>query len=92
MTMPQTARAKPFVSPDLIRLSPRSQPVSLSDRSGLGSRRMNAYLLRHYQQVSEETGGGRGFVSFVPIVVTRTVPSSESGYEKVDKENNSDLR
>jgi len=92
VTMPETAMAKPFVSPNLVRISPRSQPVSLSDSSGLGSRRMNAYLLRHYQQVSEETGGGRGFVSFVPIVVTRTVPSSESGYEKENKESKSDLR
>ena len=89
----QTEKFKSFVSPNMSRMTPASQTVSLSGNSGLGNQRMNAYLLRHYQ-VSEEAGGGRGFVSFVPIVVTRIAPSSGSGYENENenKETKPDLR
>ena len=36
---------------------------------------MNSYLLRHYQ-VAGSTGG-KGFVTLVPIVVTRSAVNSE---------------
>jgi len=89
----QTPVAKSFTSPNLSGLTPVSQPVNLSGRPSLRNRRMNAYLLQHYQ-ATEEAGGGRGFVSFVPIVFTQ-VPSnagSGSGYEEEDKGTTSDPR
>ena len=70
----ETAAAEPFTSPNLGSLIPVSQPVNLSGAINQDNRRMNAYLLRHYQAAGET---GRGFVSFVPIVVTRTPAESE---------------
>jgi len=75
-----------FVSPNPTRLTPVSQPVNLSGGIRQSNNKINTYLLRHYQ-VTEQEGGGRGFVSFVPIVVTHTV----SGDADV-KETETDLR
>jgi sigma-E factor negative regulatory protein RseA len=80
----QVAVAESFTSPNISRLVPQSQTVSLSGRSGADNSRMNAYLLRHYQ-VSEEAGG-RGFVSFVPIVVTQAQRGAEGSVDKEDGE------
>lgn len=88
--MTQTAAAESFTSPNISSMSPMSQPVSLSGRSGQDRQRMNAYLLRHYQVT--EGAGGRGFVSFVPIVVTQAPAAARSGYEEEDKETESDSR
>jgi sigma-E factor negative regulatory protein RseA len=66
-----TAAAEPFVSPNIRGLVPSSQPVNLSGTEGNDGREINAYLLRHYQVTG--SAGGRGFVSFVPIVVTQGV-------------------
>ena len=59
-----------FSSPNMIVNSPLSRPVNLS---GLGDepedRKLNSYLLRHYQVAGSKAG--KGFVSFVPIVVAR---------------------
>lgn len=63
----QAAVAESFTSPNILSVGPQSQPVNLSGRTAPDNQRMNTYLLRHYQ-VSGESGG-RGFVSFVPIVV-----------------------
>jgi len=84
--MSQAEPAKPFVSPNPSRLTPVSQPVNLSGGLRQNSQKFNTYLLRHYQ-VTEEAGGGRGFVSFVPIVVTHNV----SGEDNI-KETETDLR
>jgi len=54
---------KPFVSPNVLSLTPRSQAASYAS-----SDRLNAYLLRHNQMA--RTAGRQGFVSFVPIVAT----------------------
>ena len=86
----QTAAAESFTSPNISSMSPMSQPVNLSGRSGQDRQRMNAYLLRHYQVT--EGAGGRGFVSFVPIVVTQAPVTARSGYEEEDKESESDSR
>lgn len=64
-----------FVSPNSA-LSP--VPVSQqASTAGLSSdrERMNSYLLRHYQ-VAGSTGG-KGFVTLVPIVVTRSAVTNE---------------
>ena len=63
----QATKTESFTSPNILAVGPQSQPVNLSGRTAPDSQRMNTYLLRHYQ-VSGESGG-RGFVSFVPIVV-----------------------
>jgi len=70
-------QAESFVSPNngLIR-SPRAQQVSVLGGSGNSNRRMNSYLLRHYQ-VTGSTGG-RGFVTFVPIVVTQAAAQADA--------------
>jgi hypothetical protein len=74
------------VSPNPSGLTPLSQPVNLSGGLRQGNQKINTYLLRHYQ-VTEKAGGGRGFVSFVPIVVTHD-PSREQDV----KETETDLR
>jgi hypothetical protein len=81
----RTGIVKPFASPNMSSMAPESQPVNLSGSYGPGRQKMNAYLLRHFQ-MTEEAGGGRGFVSFVPIVVSQTVASGHSGYEDDVKE------
>jgi sigma-E factor negative regulatory protein RseA len=63
-------QAEPFVSPNnVLTGGPRSQQVSVMGGTGNSNRKMNSYLLRHYQ-VTGSTGG-KGFVTFVPIVVTQ---------------------
>jgi len=60
------AVAESFTSPQALTPLPVSQQASLSGQSA-DSNRMNAYLLRHYQATGAT--GGRGFVTFVPIVI-----------------------
>jgi len=64
----ERAEAPSFVSPQSLTSPPMSQQASFSGASA-GDSRMNAYLLRHYQATGST--GGKGFVSFVPIVITR---------------------
>lgn len=68
---------KSFVSPNN-GLAPRviSQQASASGGLGNNNRKLNSYLLRHYQ-VTGSTGG-KGFVTFVPIVVTRSTAVQEA--------------
>lgn len=82
----QSAPVESFVSPNASGLTPLSQPVNLSGGLRQDSQKINTYLLRHYQ-VTEEAGGGRGFVSFVPIVVTHDASRAHDV-----KETETDLR
>jgi len=69
-------QAESFVSPNnVLTRSPRAQPVSVMGGSGNANQKMNSYLLRHYQ-VTGSTGG-KGFVTFVPIVVTQANAQAE---------------
>lgn len=71
-------QAESFVSPNnLLTRSPPSQQVSVLGGTGNSSRKMNSYLLRHYQ-VTGSTGG-KGFVTFVPIVMTQAEAKSDPG-------------
>jgi negative regulator of sigma E activity len=74
-----------FVSPNTsLGAVPVSQQASTA---GLANDRekMNSYLLRHYQ-VAGSTGG-KGFVTLVPIVVTRTtVKNDEDEQAQADRE------
>ncbi len=70
-------QAESFVSPNnVLTPSPRSEPASVLGGSGSSSRKMHSYLLRHYQ-VAGSTGG-KGFVSFVPIVVTHAAAQADA--------------
>jgi sigma-E factor negative regulatory protein RseA len=61
---------KAFVSPNnALAPSPVSQQVSVLGGTGSSNQKMNSYLLRHYQ--ATDSTGGKGFVTFVPIVVTQ---------------------
>lgn len=64
------AATESFTSPQGLGGPTLSSQVSLSG----GDDRINPYLLRHYQAAG--AAGGRGFVTFVPIVVT---PSAQAG-------------
>jgi len=63
-----------FATPTAGSVIPASQPVNLSGRSPQDQSRMNTYLLQHYQMTGES--GGRGFLPFVPIVVTQAPTST----------------
>jgi sigma-E factor negative regulatory protein RseA len=84
------SEAPSFVSPQSLTPAPISQQASLSGGPA-GDSRMNAYLLRHYQATGST--GGKGFVSFVPIVVTRAVEppdASEPAGEELNNSNGKD--
>ena len=69
-------QAESFVSPNnVLTRSPRSQQVSVMGGTGNSNQKMNSYLLRHYQ-VTGSTGG-KGFVTFVPIVVTQAAARTD---------------
>ncbi|MEJ8566635.1 sigma-E factor negative regulatory protein [Elongatibacter sediminis] len=65
----QQPAAEPFVSPNIGGPMRSTQPVNLSGTESQSDGEIDAYLLRHYQVTGG--AGGRGFVSFVPVVVTR---------------------
>jgi sigma-E factor negative regulatory protein RseA len=62
----EQAPVQPFTSPQGLSRVPGSSAASLLG-GGQEDSRMNAYLLRHYQATGST--GGKGFVTFVPIVV-----------------------
>lgn len=80
----ETALTQPFTSPNIGRMTPASQPVNLSGSSPQARAKMNTYLLRHYQLTGES--GGKGFVSFVPIVVTQEPVKGDTGLENDAKD------
>lgn len=62
---------QPFTSPNIQTRSPVSRQVSVSGGDDqAAARKMNSYLLRHYQVAG--SSGGNGFVSFVPIVISKS--------------------
>ena len=63
-----------FTSPRSLTPAPNSSQVSLAGKSNSRDQRMNAYLLRHYQATGAT--GGKGFVTFVPIVITEAKTGS----------------
>ena len=70
---------QPFTSPQGLRSSSVTQQASLT-----GNGRMNSYLLRHYQAAG--SAGGRGFVTYMPIVINGPAPRTETEPEKVQGE------
>lgn len=78
----EAATAPAFTSPQSLTPAPMSQQASLAGQRG-GDHPMNAYLLRHYQATG--SAAGRGFVTFVPIVITSTPVRDESSTAEPDK-------
>jgi sigma-E factor negative regulatory protein RseA len=74
------AVAESFTSPQALTPPPVSQQASLAGKSARDNR-MNAYLLRHYQATGST--GGKGFVTFVPIVVRASTVETRDG-ERTD--------
>jgi sigma-E factor negative regulatory protein RseA len=75
--------AAPFTSPNILARGPAS--TSYSQVSVLGdaaARKMNSYLLRHYQVAG--SSGGKGFVSFVPIVVSGSATTQQAEADDAD--------
>jgi sigma-E factor negative regulatory protein RseA len=67
-----------FTSPQTLGPAPISRQVSLAGGPA-GDSRMNAYLLRHYQATGST--GGRGFVTFVPIVIDSSARVGNAGQD-----------
>jgi sigma-E factor negative regulatory protein RseA len=66
-----------FTSPQSRRPGPSSSAASYSGQTNARSRsKMDSYLLRHYQATG--ASGGKGFVTFVPIVITGSKSLSET--------------
>jgi sigma-E factor negative regulatory protein RseA len=67
-----------FTSPQSLTSAPYSSAVSYSGQSGTAStgRKMDSYLVRHYQVTG--ASGGKGFVAFVPIVITGSKSQNET--------------
>lgn len=86
-------RPESFVSPNNgLSSTPVSQQANTAGMRSNTSQKMNSYLLRHYQ-VAGSTGG-KGFVTFVPIVVSRASTQQEEETEETageaDLKNGSD--
>jgi sigma-E factor negative regulatory protein RseA len=75
-----SVEAPSFTSPQGLAPAPISEQASLLGEAA-GDSRMNAYLLRHYQAAGST--GGKGFVTFVPIVIRPAAVRAESS-EPVD--------
>jgi len=86
VTTASTDAAQPFSSPNIPVMSPVTQQVNLSGgNSGRAvNGKMNSYLLRHYQVAGASVG--KGFVSFVPIIVARS-QSQPGSTEPVTSDN-----
>lgn len=68
---------QPFSSPNILSRGRVSRQVNFAGASQPAARRMNSYLLRHYQVAGES--GGSGFVAFMPIVVTKAPSQQVAG-------------
>jgi sigma-E factor negative regulatory protein RseA len=64
-----------FTSPQNLSPTPLSTQVSRAGGAA-GDNRINPYLLRHYQATGST--GGKGFVAFVPIVITTSAQATDS--------------
>ena len=79
-----------FTSPQGLAPAPVSSQASFSSsqpNAANTSRKMDSYLLRHYQATGAT--GGKGFVTFVPIVITgaRDTAATEPGDDAENPEN-----
>ena len=61
---------EPFTSPNIPARNLVTRQVNLNGADEPAARKMNSYLLRHYQVAG--ASGGNGFVAFVPIVISKS--------------------
>jgi sigma-E factor negative regulatory protein RseA len=84
----ELAGTEQFTSPQGLAPAPVSSQASFSGQSNTANtnRKMDSYLLRHYQATGAT--GGKGFVTFVPIVITASkdtaATDSDDDAEKPD--------
>jgi len=89
-------QAEPFTSPQSLTPAPYSSQASFSGQTNARGGKMNSYLVRHYQATGAT--GGKGFVTFVPIVITVAKASSEpesrgdTEIPEAEKDTESELR
>lgn len=77
----------PFASPNILARGPESRQVNLSGgQVDSGADKLNSYLLRHYQVAG--ASAGNGFVSFVPIVVSKPAVQQSAPAEAVARQEN----
>jgi sigma-E factor negative regulatory protein RseA len=77
-----------FTSPQSLTRAPASSQVSLSGGRNSNDRAMDAYLLRHYQ--ASGATGRKGFVTYVPMVITASKNSDRSERDGNEAEAQSD--
>ena len=75
------AQTEPFTSPQSLGAVPVSRQASLYG-SSQREQKMNSYLLRHYQATGAT---GKGFVTFVPIVITKNTSDTSDARESEDQ-------
>ena len=66
---------QPFTSPQSLTSPPSSSQANFTGAGNSSDRAMDSYLLRHYQAAG--ASGGKGFVTYVPIVVIGVKPEEE---------------
>ncbi|MDH3787255.1 MAG: sigma-E factor negative regulatory protein [Xanthomonadales bacterium] len=71
-----------FTSPQSLTPAPASSQVSFSGGRSNNDRNIDKYLLRHYQ--ASGATGGKGFVTYVPIVITGSKLSD--GSERINRD------
>ncbi len=76
--------AEPFTSPQGFSAGPVSSQASFSNTDGAANRKMDSYLLRHYQATGATDG--KGFVTFVPIVIKTSAEDESVGDQEENRE------
>jgi sigma-E factor negative regulatory protein RseA len=76
------SKAPQFTSPQSLTPAPVVTQVSSAGARTVSDRRMDAYLLRHYQATGATSG--KGFVTFVPMVITNSNGDDETDQSSAD--------
>ena len=76
------SKAPQFTSPQSLTPAPSVTQVSSVGARTVSDRRMDAYLLRHYQATGAT--GGKGFVTFVPMVISNSNSDGGTDQSSVD--------
>jgi sigma-E factor negative regulatory protein RseA len=82
----EASKVQQFNTPQSLSPAPIANQASYSGGRNSYDRKMDAYLLRHYQ--ATRVAGGKGFVTYVPIVITGSKFSdgTESDNRKANSE------
>ena len=89
-------QAEQFTSPQSLVPGPSSSQASFSNLPDTRNRKMDSYLVRHYQATG--AAGGKGFVTFVPIIITgskapdKAVGQDDAADPEIEKDEEPKLR